>query len=199
MPTTASRVTTVADAGALVDTLASGWDDLIELLRTIGPSALGALSLPSVPMVVGGAALVFIISLAWPPIEAGESDEDIAEWKKQQEEEKKNQKPATTDDDKNNDSSDEERETVTNNQGNEIDITPSKSHSTTRENPVRGQEPNSSIDILDENGNVKTRRWFDENGNAYRDVDMTNHGNPTTHPEWPHEHIWDWNQNPPRQ
>lgn len=32
-----------------------------------------------------------------------------------------------------------------------------------------------------------------------RDVDMTNHGNPTTHPEWPHEHIWDWNQNPPRQ
>ena len=115
MPTTASRVTTVADAGALVDTLASGWDDLIELLRTIGPSALGALSLPSVPMVVGGAALVFIISLAWPPIEAGESDEDIAEWKKQQEEKKKNQKPATTDDDKNNDSSDEERETVTNN------------------------------------------------------------------------------------
>lgn len=40
-------------------------------------------------MVVGGAALVFIISLAWPPIEAGESDEDIAEWKKQQEEEKR--------------------------------------------------------------------------------------------------------------
>ena len=58
---------------------------------------------------------------------------------------------------------------------------------------------NSSVDILDGNGNIKTRRWFDENGNAIRDVDYTNHGNPKMHPEWPHEHIWDWNQNPPRQ
>ena len=34
------------------------------------------------------------------------------------------------------------------------------------------------FDILDKDGNISTRRWFDENGNAIRDVDMTNHGNP---------------------
>ena len=49
-------------------------------------------------------------------------------------------------------------EAITTNKGNEVDITPSEKHTTTKENPVRGQEPNSSVDILDENGNVKTRR-----------------------------------------
>ena len=91
------------------------------------------------------------------------------------------------------------REVVITNKGNEIDVTPSKNHTTTTENPVKNQTPNSSVDILDEQGNIKTRRWFDENGNAMRDVDYTNHGNPSTHPEWPHEHTWDWSQNPPRQ
>ena len=91
------------------------------------------------------------------------------------------------------------RENVITNQGKKIDVTPSQNHMTTRANPVKGQKPNSSVDILDGNGNIKTRRWFDENGNAIRDVDYTNHGNPKMHPEWPHEHIWDWNQNPPRQ
>ena len=32
-----------------------------------------------------------------------------------------------------------------------------------------------SVDILDDQGNIITRRWYDSNGNAYRDVDMTNH------------------------
>ena len=49
-------------------------------------------------------------------------------------------------------------------------------------------EPNSSIDILDKDGNIKTRRWFGPDGNQIRDIDYTNHGNPKTHPEWPHEH-----------
>ena len=79
---------------------------------------------------------------------------------------------------------------VTNNQGKEIDITPNKNHSTTNKNPGYKGEPNSSIDILDKDGNIVTRRWFDENGNAIRDVDMTNHGNSKQHPEWPHEHFW---------
>ena len=91
------------------------------------------------------------------------------------------------------------RENVITNQGKKIDVTPSENHMTTRANPVKEQKPNSSVDILDGNGNIKTRRWFDENGNAIRDVDYTNHGNPKMHPEWPHEHIWNWNQNPPRQ
>ena len=67
---------------------------------------------------------------------------------------------------------------VTSNTGNEIDITPSSNHSTASKNPGPKGVPNSSVDILDNNGNVSTRRWYDSSGNAYRDVDMTNHGNP---------------------
>ena len=44
------------------------------------------------------------------------------------------------------------------------------------------------MDILDQNGNVLRRRWFDSEGNQFRDVDFTNHGNPRTHSEWPHPH-----------
>ena len=77
--------------------------------------------------------------------------------------------------------------TVTSNKGNVYDDTPSSNHSTTTGNPMKG-EPNSSIDILDKDGNIKTRRWFGPDGNQIRDIDYTNHGNPKTHPEWPHEH-----------
>lgn len=85
-----------------------------------------------------------------------------------------------------------EREIIITNLGNEIDITRSKNHSTTTENPRVEGEANSSVDYLDGNGNIKTRRWFGEDRLATRDVDMTNHGNPKLHPEWPHEHIWEW-------
>jgi len=44
------------------------------------------------------------------------------------------------------------------------------------------------VDILNSKGELATRRWFGEYGIQIRDVDMTNHGNPTRHPEWPHEH-----------
>ncbi len=84
---------------------------------------------------------------------------------------------------------------ITTNLGNEIDITPSTNHTTVSKNPGPKGTPNSSIDILDSDGNVTTRRWYDSNGTAYRDVDMTNHGNPATHPEWPHEHIWRYGAN----
>lgn len=86
-------------------------------------------------------------------------------------------------------------DSITSNQGNEIDINPSENHSSTYKNPGYRGEPNSSIDILDKDGNVLTRRWFDENGNATRDVDMTNHGNSKQHPEWPHEHFWSYDSN----
>ena len=84
---------------------------------------------------------------------------------------------------------------IVNNKGKNIDITPSKNHYTTNKNPGYIGEANSSIDILDSNGNIITRRWFDKNGKAIRDVDMTNHGNPKEHPEWPHEHIWQYGTN----
>ena len=53
---------------------------------------------------------------------------------------------------------------------------------------------------MDGEGNLVTRRWYDSNGKAVRDVDFTNHGNAKNHPEWPHEHFWsyDVNGNPTR-
>ncbi|AOY76023.1 hypothetical protein [Clostridium formicaceticum] len=80
-----------------------------------------------------------------------------------------------------------EGDTVTSNKGNTYDNKPSDNHSTTTGNPMKG-EPNSSVDILDKNGNVVRRRWFGPDGNQIRDLDYTNHGNSKTHPEWPHEH-----------
>ncbi len=80
---------------------------------------------------------------------------------------------------------------IKNNLGNKIDITPNKNHRVVKSNPGPFDgEPNSSIDILDINGEVTTRRYYDETGRAIRDVDMTNHGNPKQHPEYPHEHKW---------
>lgn len=80
---------------------------------------------------------------------------------------------------------------IKNNLGKEIDITPLENHSTVFKNPGYKGEPNSSIDIVEvKTGELLTRRWYDSNGKAYRDVDMTNHSNPKTHPEWPYEHFW---------
>ena len=83
---------------------------------------------------------------------------------------------------------------ITNNLGNSISVMPSKKHYVVIKNPGYKGMPNSSIDIVDETGEVVTRRWYDAQGNAYRDVDFTNHGNSATHPEWPHEHIWKYNE-----
>ena len=41
------------------------------------------------------------------------------------------------------------------------------------------------------NGILSTERYYDNKGNAYLDIDYTNHGNSKTHPNVPHEHdIW---------
>ena len=86
-----------------------------------------------------------------------------------------------------------EHEVITTNLNNKIDITRSSNHTSVYKNPGPFGTPNSSVDILDaRNGSIKTRRWYDSSGTAYRDVDMTNHGNPKTHPEYPHEHVWKW-------
>lgn len=79
---------------------------------------------------------------------------------------------------------------IVNNVGQEIDVTPSRTHFILRKNPGYMGVPETSVDIIDEAGEVVTRRWYDEYGKAVRDVDFTNHGNAGTHPEWPHEHIW---------
>ena len=63
------------------------------------------------------------------------------------------------------------------NLGQEIDITPSSIHKEVHRKAALHGEPNSSIDILDsETGEIRTRRFYDVNGDVYRDVGMSNHG-----------------------
>ncbi|WP_174880497.1 hypothetical protein [Metabacillus niabensis] len=57
--------------------------------------------------------------------------------------------------------------------------------------PGKG-EPNSSIDLLNPNGTVKQRRYYDENGRAKEDIDF-NHPDDGTH-TFPHRHKWDWSK-----
>ena len=91
------------------------------------------------------------------------------------------------------------KKTVTSTLGNEIDITPSSNHTSVNKNPGPFGEANTSVDILDADGTIKTRRWYDSNGKAYRDVDMSDHGNPKEHPEVPHEHTWEYNNGKPKR
>lgn len=51
-------------------------------------------------------------------------------------------------------------------------------------------EPNSSADILNPDGSVKQRRYYDDKGRAIEDIDY-NHPDDGTH-EFPHRHKWDW-------
>lgn len=78
-----------------------------------------------------------------------------------------------------------------------IDIKPSKNHKVTKKNPGPNGDKNSSVDIVSSDKKLLTRRWFNKNGRATRDVDFTNHGNPKAHPKVPHEHFWDWSSGSP--
>lgn len=87
------------------------------------------------------------------------------------------------------------KEEVTSNKGKIYDNTPSKNHkkTTTREAGMYG-DPDSSTDIYDKNDKLVRRRWYDSNGRVIRDLDYTNHGNPKMHPEVPHEHNWEFDE-----
>jgi len=37
-------------------------------------------------------------------------------------------------------------------------------------------------------GHLDSERYYDDNGNAYLDIDYTNHGNSKMHPRVPHQH-----------
>ncbi len=57
--------------------------------------------------------------------------------------------------------------------------------------PVKDQEPNSSIDLLDQDtGEVKQRRYFDNEGKVVEDIDFK-HQDDGTH-TFPHRHQWEW-------
>ena len=47
--------------------------------------------------------------------------------------------------------------------------------------------PNSVIQNF-RDGKLLSERYYDKDGNAYLDIDYTNHGNPKTHKHVPHEH-----------
>ncbi|EFS0594872.1 hypothetical protein H3H57_002740 [Listeria monocytogenes] len=57
--------------------------------------------------------------------------------------------------------------------------------------------PSSSADLLNPDGSVKQRRYYDEKGRAKEDIDF-NHSDDGTH-EFPHRHEWDWDRKPPRK
>jgi len=59
-------------------------------------------------------------------------------------------------------------------------------------------EPNSSEDLVDENGELIQRRFYGPDGKVEYDIDFK-HGNSDGSHNFPHRHDWDWNQNPPRQ
>ena len=52
--------------------------------------------------------------------------------------------------------------------------------------PMNGLSDSVSRNFRD--GNLDSERYYDHEGNAYLDIDYTNHGNPKTHPHVPHEH-----------
>jgi hypothetical protein len=56
--------------------------------------------------------------------------------------------------------------------------------------PMTGQLPNSTQIQKDEKGKLIRIRYYDENGNAYKDVDYIDHGTPDVH-KVPHTHIID--------
>lgn len=45
------------------------------------------------------------------------------------------------------------------------------------------------------NGKLNSERYYDKNGDAYLDIDYTNHGNSKLHPNVPHEHSIHFDKN----
>ena len=64
-----------------------------------------------------------------------------------------------------------------------------KNHIYPHQLPIKGV-PNSTVEQRDDNGKVVRIRHYDDKGNAYKDVDYTDHGRPDTH-KVPHTHIID--------
>ena len=60
-------------------------------------------------------------------------------------------------------------------------------------------DANSSQDLYDKDtGELLQRRYYDENGNAIKDIDFK-HNDPNGTHTFPHEHWWDWSKDKPRE
>lgn len=65
-------------------------------------------------------------------------------------------------------------------------------HTTTAHSLPTTGTPNTVTQKYDSSGNLVTERYYGSDGNALKDIDYTDHGNPKAHPKVPHEHDWDW-------
>ena len=54
--------------------------------------------------------------------------------------------------------------------------------------------PNSDDELYDEEGNLKQQRHYGPDGKAEYDIDYSHSGNY----DFPHKHVWNWNNIPPR-
>lgn len=63
--------------------------------------------------------------------------------------------------------------------------------------PMSG-EPNSVTQSYVD-GKLTQERYYDSDGNAYLDIDYSDHGNPKTHPMVPHQHHITWQNGKPRR
>ena len=64
--------------------------------------------------------------------------------------------------------------------------------------PMQGAS-NSVTQLYDNNGNLVQERYYGEDGNAYLDIDYSDHGNPKTHPTVPHQHHITWQDGEPHR
>lgn len=55
--------------------------------------------------------------------------------------------------------------------------------------------PNSVTQNYDSSGVLISERYYNEKGNAYLDIDYTDHGNPKMHPVVPHQHKIEMDKN----
>lgn len=63
--------------------------------------------------------------------------------------------------------------------------------------PMNG-EANSVIQSYVD-GKLTQERYYDSYGNAYLDIDYSDHGNPLTHPTIPHQHHITWRDGKPHR
>ncbi len=55
-------------------------------------------------------------------------------------------------------------------------------------------KPNSVTRVYN-NGKLRQERYYNENGDAYLDIDYTDHKRPDKHPIVPHQHKWEKDEN----